>query len=125
MPRIVSLIASATEIVCALGMEKHLVGRSHECDYPPSVRQLPICTGPRFNVDGSSREIDERVKQSLLEATSVYRVDADLLQSLRPDVIVTQSQCAVCAVSERDVEDALKKSSAPLADSAHRFPVAK
>ena len=106
--RIVSLLASATEIVCALGMEKHLVGRSHECDYPSSVLELPVCTGPRFDVNGSSREIDDRVKQSLVEATSVYHVDAELLRSLRPDVIVTQAQCAVCAVSERDVEEALK-----------------
>jgi iron complex transport system substrate-binding protein len=109
MPRVISLIASATEIVCALGLEKDLVGRSHECDYPATVQRLPICTGPRFDVHGSSREIDDRVKQSLQETTSVYRVDADLLRSLRPDVIVTQAQCAVCAVSERDVQDALKQ----------------
>jgi iron complex transport system substrate-binding protein len=107
MPRIVSLIASATEIVCALGLEDQLVGRSHECDYPPSVSRLPICTGPKFDVHGTSREIDGRVKTVLAEATSVYRVDADLLKRLRPDVVLTQSQCAVCAVSTRDVEDAL------------------
>jgi len=107
MPRIVSLIASATEIVCALGFEDQLVGRSHECDYPPSVKRLPVCTGPRFDVDGSSREIDERVKSTLAAGSSVYSVDADLLRELRPDVIVTQAQCAVCAVSERDVELAL------------------
>ena len=62
MPRIVSLIASATEIVCALGFEEQIVGRSHECDYPESVRRLPICTTPKFDVEGSSRQIDERVK---------------------------------------------------------------
>src|SRR4051812_29931935 len=96
MARIVSLIASASEIVCALGCERDLVGRSHECDYPPAVTRLPVCTGPRFDVAGSSRDIDDRVKAILRDATSVYRVDADLLRELRPDVIVTQSHCEVC-----------------------------
>jgi iron complex transport system substrate-binding protein len=104
MPRVVSLIASATEIVCALGFENQLVGRSHECDFPPSVRRLPVCTAPKFNVEGTSYEIDQRVKAILQEALSVYRVDADLLKQLAPDVIVTQSQCEVCAVSLKDVE---------------------
>src|SRR5437868_5876894 len=108
VPRVVSLIASATEIVCALGMEDCLVGRSHECDYPPSVHRLPVCTEPKFDVEGSSRAIDDRVKAILEDATSVYRVDADLLKELRPDVIVTQTQCAVCAVSARDVDLALE-----------------
>jgi iron complex transport system substrate-binding protein len=107
MPRIVSLIASATEIVCALGLEDQLVGRSHECDFPPSVCHLPVCTAPKFDVHGSSREIDGRVKSVLQAATSVYRVDEDLLQRLRPDVVLTQSQCEVCAVSLSDVEAAL------------------
>jgi iron complex transport system substrate-binding protein len=105
--RIVSLIASATEIVCALGFEQHLVGRSHECDFPPSVRRLPVCTEPKFDVHGSSRDIDQRVKDTLRDSLSVYRVDANKLKQLRPDVIVTQSQCDVCAVSLRDVEQAV------------------
>jgi iron complex transport system substrate-binding protein len=104
MPRIVSLIASATEIVCALGFEDQLVGRSHECDFPPSVRRLPICTEPKFNVDGTSYQIDQRVKAILQESLSVYRVDAEKLRSLEPEVIVTQAQCEVCAVSLREVE---------------------
>jgi iron complex transport system substrate-binding protein len=107
MPRIVSLIASATEIVCALGFEDALVGRSHECDFPPSVQRLPICTEPKFPVDGSSYEIDQRVKAILQEGLSVYRVHGDVLRQLRPDVIVTQAQCEVCAVSQRDVEQAV------------------
>ncbi|HYT91397.1 MAG TPA: cobalamin-binding protein [Gemmataceae bacterium] len=107
MPRIVSLIASATEIVCALGFEEQLVGRSHECDFPESIKRLPVCTAPKFAVEGSSREIDERVKATLQEATSVYEVDAQLLKELRPDVIVTQAQCEVCAVSLKDVERAV------------------
>jgi iron complex transport system substrate-binding protein len=107
MPRVVSLIASATEIVCALGFEDQLVGRSHECDYPPSVRRLPVCTAPRFDVHGSSADIDRRVKDTLRDSLSVYRVDVEALKRLRPDAIVTQSQCEVCAVSRRDVERAL------------------
>ncbi len=106
MPRIVSLIASATEIVCSLGFHDALVGRSHECDYPYSVKRLPVCTEPRFKVEGTSREIDQRVREVLQESLSVYRVHADVLRELRPDVIVTQSQCEVCAVSERDVIEA-------------------
>src|SRR2546421_2762208 len=107
MQRIVSLIASATEIVCALGLEDQLVGRSHECDYPESVQRLPVCTEPRFNVEGSSYEIDQRVKAILQESLAVYRVHADMLKQLRPDVIITQTQCEVCAVSLRDVEQAV------------------
>jgi iron complex transport system substrate-binding protein len=106
-PRIISLIASATEIVCALGFESQMVGRSHECDFPASVKRLPVCTSPKFEVEGLSYEIDERVKAILQEALSVYRVDADLLESLRPTHIVTQSQCEVCAVSLKDVEQAV------------------
>ena len=107
MPRIVSLIASATEIVCALGFEEQLVGRSHECDYPPSVKKLPAVTKPKFDVEGSSAEIDRRVKETLEQSLSVYHVDADKLRQLKPDVIVTQSHCEVCAVSEKDVQRAI------------------
>src|SRR6185503_20660787 len=102
--RIVSLIASDTEIVCALGFEEDLVGRSHECDYPTSVKSLPVCTSPKFNVEGTSYEIDQRVKAILQDALSVYRVDAALLDELQPTHIITQSQCKVCAVSLKDVE---------------------
>ncbi|HEV8132191.1 MAG TPA: cobalamin-binding protein [Acidobacteriota bacterium] len=105
--RIVSLIASSTEIVCALGFEKDLVGRSHECDFPETVKQLPVCTEPKFNTEGSGYELDQRVKAILQEGLSVYRVDAGRLRQLCPDVIITQSQCEVCAVSLRDVERAV------------------
>ncbi len=104
--RIVSLIASATEIVYALGFGNELVGRSHECDYPPQVKDLPQCTSPKFNTDGTSYEIDQRVKAILQEAVSVYRVDAKLLDDLAPSHIITQAQCEVCAVSLKDVEAA-------------------
>lgn len=106
-PRIVSLIASATEIVCALGLENRLVGRSHECDFPTTVKELPVCTSPKFEVEGLSYEIDQRVKAILQESLSVYRVDADLLEQLQPTHIITQSQCEVCAVSLKDVEAAV------------------
>jgi iron complex transport system substrate-binding protein len=109
-PRVVSLIASATEIVGALGFVDALVGRSHECDYPPEVLRLPICTRPKFDVSGTSAEIDARVRalaRSADAALSVYDVDGNLLESLAPDVVVTQTQCEVCADSLRDVEAAL------------------
>jgi iron complex transport system substrate-binding protein len=104
--RIVSLIASATEIVCALGLRDQMVGRSHECDYPEGIAALPQCTSPKFKLDGSSYDIDQRVKAVLQESLSVYKVDAQLLESLAPTHIITQSQCEVCAVSLRDVEEA-------------------
>jgi iron complex transport system substrate-binding protein len=107
MDRIASLLPSATEIVCALGFEDRIVGRSHECDYPPSVTRLPVLTTPKFSPEGPSAEVDRRVRTILSEALSVYQVDADALRRLNPDVIVTQSQCAVCAVSMPDVEQAV------------------
>jgi iron complex transport system substrate-binding protein len=116
VPRVVSLIASATEIVCALGCEEWLVGRSHECDYPPSVRRLPVCTEPLIDPSRPSAEIDRQVKAVVRQALSVYRVHTDMLQALQPDVIITQTQCEVCAVSLTDVERAL---SAWLASRPH------
>ena len=106
-PRIISLIASATEIVCALGFEDRMVGRSHECDYPPSVEKLPVCSSSKVDVDGSSRAIDDQVRAIVADALSVYRVDARLLDEVAPTVIVTQTQCEVCAVSLKDVEQAV------------------
>ncbi len=105
--RIVSLIASATEIVAALGFESQLVGRSHECDYPPSVERLPACSSSKVDVNGSSRAIDDQVKSIVKDGLSVYRVDPALLDQLQPTLIVTQTQCEVCAVSLKDVEQAV------------------
>ena len=106
--RIVSLIASATEMVHALGLGEFQVGRSHECDYPPeAIAKLPVCTEPKFDISGDSREIDQRVKATLADAVSVYRVFDHVLERLEPTHIVTQTQCEVCAVSLRDVERAL------------------
>ncbi len=102
--RIVSLLPSSTEIVCALGLEANLVGRSHECDYPAGIEALPALTAPRFDPTGSGLEVDQRVKAALKEATSVYTIDAELLKRLAPDVVITQTQCEVCAVSFAEVE---------------------
>jgi len=104
--RIVSLIASSTETVSALGFEDQLVGRSHECDYPPSVTNLPICSEPKINVHGSSKDIDNRIRDVLREALSVYNVHVDILKKLNPTHIITQDHCEVCAVSLKDVKQA-------------------
>jgi iron complex transport system substrate-binding protein len=101
--RILSLLPSATEIVCALGYGDQLVGRSHECDHPSSVTDLPVCSRPRIRVDASSSEIDASVKSIVSRGLSVYEIDEATLRALAPDFIVTQIQCEVCAVSERDV----------------------
>jgi iron complex transport system substrate-binding protein len=102
-PRVVSLIASATEIVHALGFGEHLVARSHECDYPAAVRDLPAASRPSFATGGSSRAIDLAVKERLRRALSIYEVDAEVLRRVEPDVILTQTQCEVCAVTPGDV----------------------
>ena len=107
MPRILSLIPSSTEIVCALGFENQLIGRSHECDFPSSVQKLSSCTAPKFKVEGTSAEIDQRVKSILKNALSVYQIDEKKLQQMQPDIIITQAQCEVCAVSLKDVENAV------------------
>jgi len=104
--RIVSLIPSSTEIACALGLGGALVGRSHECDHPTAVTRLPVCTSARL-ADGSSREIDERVRDLVGRGLSVYDVDAQLLRALAPTLILTQDQCEVCAASLADVEAAV------------------
>jgi hypothetical protein len=105
--RIISLIPSATEIVAALGLEGALVGRSHECDYPLTVQSLPICTVPNLDPQGTSREIHDRVEDLLQSALSIYRIDLDALEHLRPTHILTQAQCEVCAVSLAEVEAAV------------------
>lgn len=105
--KIISLLPAATEIVCALGLQNRLVGRSHECDFPESVKQLPICSYDRIGANLSSLAIDRQVKQLLTNALSVYEVNTELVKQLAPDVIITQDQCAACAVSLPEVEQAL------------------
>ncbi len=106
-PRIVSLIASATEILDALGQTPFVVGRSHECDFPPEIGSRPVCTRPLFDVSGSSSQIDALVKSTLGSQLSVYEVFPEVLRQLNPTHIVTQIQCEVCAVSLADVQRSL------------------
>jgi len=106
-PNIVTLLASATEIVCALGYEDKLVARSHECDYPTSVTKLPACTESKINKWTTSFDIDKQVKSIVEQGLSVYRVDGNLLRKLQPDIIITQTQCEVCAAGPKDLDDAL------------------
>ncbi|BAY24273.1 ABC transporter substrate-binding protein [Calothrix sp. NIES-2100] len=105
--RIVSLIPSGTEILAALGLTDAIVGRSHECDYPPEIQNRPICTAARLNSNGSSQEIHNQVNNLLQSALSIYEINIEILEQVRPTHIVTQDQCDVCAVSLQDVEKAV------------------
>lgn len=102
--RIVSLLPACTEIACALGLEKQLVGRSHECDFPESIKKLPACTSAKFVCDVSSGEIDRQVKSLQQSTSSLYELNRQLIQELQPTHILTQAQCDVCAVHLADVE---------------------
>lgn len=102
--RIVSLLASATEIVCALGAGEMLVGRSHECDNPDWVRRLPACSAPAFDISVSSAEIDAEVRRRLRSGEPLYHLHADLIDRLHPDLLITQEHCEVCAVTPGDIE---------------------
>lgn len=111
--RVVSLLPAATEIVAALGYRHCLVGRSHECDFPADVQSLPVCTRPLFDVSGSSRAIDEQVRSALRESAALYGVRSDVLEQLRPTLIVGQQQCDVCAIPQEAVEQAVCSLPAP------------
>jgi iron complex transport system substrate-binding protein len=107
LPRVITMLPSATEIVCALGCRDAIVARSHECDYPNTIKQLPACTESKIDTQKASRDIDNQVKFIVEQGLHVYRVDGDFLKKLNPDVIVTQTQCEVCAASPKDLEEAL------------------
>src|SRR6266446_8746581 len=107
--RIVSLLPSTTEIVCALGLEAELVGITHECDYPPSVVDKPRLTASRISHETmTSREIDHAVRSQLDGHGSIYDLDETKLRALDPDLILTQELCEVCAVSYKTVEHAAR-----------------
>ena len=101
--RIVSLLASGTELCCALGAGDQLVGRSHECDFPPWVKRLPAVSEPTFDVSGTSGQIDRLVRERLRAGQPLYRVDAQAIARLAPDILITQTHCEVCAVTPEDL----------------------
>ncbi|PSQ98112.1 MAG: cobalamin-binding protein, partial [Bacteroidetes bacterium SW_7_64_58] len=105
--RIVSLLPAATEWVCMFGGQEQLVGRSHECGYPEEIQDVPVVTAPTYESDGDSAAIDEAVQEQLQEGLSLYEVDLERLRGLEPDLIVTQDQCEVCAVSLPELEERL------------------
>jgi iron complex transport system substrate-binding protein len=106
-PTIVSLIASATEIVCALGLQDRLVGVSHECDYPPEIRGLPVLSKAKVDPTASGIDIDRQVRELAQSGLGLYEIDVAALGRLAPGLVVTQDQCEVCAVSVKEVEHAL------------------
>lgn len=108
-PRIVSLLPSATEIACALGAAGDLVGISHECDFPPELRGIPVLTSSRVTNSASSGAIDAAVRALVHDALSIYAVDQTRLAALSPDLILTQDLCRVCAVSLSDVQSAVAR----------------
>lgn len=105
--RIVSLLPSATEIICALGLDDQLVGVTHECDHPPAVRDLPEVTLTRVPEDASSADIDRLVNERRGAGMALYALDRSKLDALQPDLIVTQALCGVCAVAEAEVQEAV------------------
>ncbi|NET67771.1 MAG: cobalamin-binding protein [Moorea sp. SIO1G6] len=105
--KIVTLLPSATEIVAALGLTDAIVGRSHECDYPATIKNRPVCTEAQINSNKPSAEIDDDINNLVKRALSVYQVKTDVLEQLQPTHIVTQDQCDVCAVNFDVVEKAV------------------
>ncbi len=106
--RVASLLPSSTEIACAVGARSQLVARSHECDFPADVKSLPSLTSARINAAAPSLEIDRDVKTLVAQGLSIYNVDAERLRELAPEVILTQTLCEVCAITPRDLEQALE-----------------
>jgi iron complex transport system substrate-binding protein len=104
--KIATLLPSATEIVCALGLGSDIVAVSHECDYPPEIRGRPVAVRPSIDAALSSREIDAQVEAALRRGDPLYRIDADVLRAAAPDLVITQDLCEVCALPSLDVEAA-------------------
>lgn len=101
--RIVSLLPSATEILCLLGLEDHIVGITHECDFPESISSRPVVTQTVIPKQASSRQIDTLVRERLETSRALYSLDLEMLETLQPDLLVTQALCDVCAVAEAEV----------------------
>jgi len=113
--RVVSLLGAATEVIYRLGLEKKLVGRSHECDYPPACLKLPCISRPRLDPESlSSLEIDEAVRNFSARNQPVYKLQDQTLQELKPDLLITQDHCRVCAVTKSDIEES---------KACHRIPL--
>ncbi len=106
--RIASLLPSATEIVCALGLTDSLVGISHDCDYPPAIRSKPVLSEAIVTTALPSGEIDARIRSKIHTGKSVYHLDEGQLAALRPELILTQELCEVCAPSYSLVKQAAK-----------------
>ncbi|MEM8677792.1 MAG: cobalamin-binding protein [Planctomycetota bacterium] len=104
--RIVSLLPSATEIVCALGLRENLVGVTHECDYPAGVERLPPVTQTLIPTDATSSEVDRLVREQMAQEPALYRLDVQRLVALAPDLVITQELCQVCAVPGSQVAEA-------------------
>lgn len=102
--KIATLLPSATEIVCALGLAGDIVAVTHECDYPPEIRGRPVAVRPLINAAAPSREIDAEVARALSRGEPLYRIDLDVLAAVRPDLLITQDLCDVCALPSLDVE---------------------
>ncbi|MCG8459999.1 MAG: ABC transporter substrate-binding protein [Holophagales bacterium] len=107
--RVASLLPSATEICCALGLEGHLVGRSHECDFPPDIERLPVLTRATVDSRATSAEIDRQVRRQLTEGLSLYEVEETTLRELAPDLVITQDTCDLCAVSFSTVQESVAR----------------
>lgn len=105
--RIVSLYPAATEIVCGLGLQSSLVGVSHECDFPAEIQSLPRVTRCLIPADATSGEIDRIVSERMAQQLPLYEVDRPRLLELKPDLVITQSLCRVCAINENDIVEAL------------------
>ncbi len=106
--RIISLVPSGTETLYNLGLTRYIVGRSHECDYPPEIENVPVCSKPRHEPVGVNSDIYKNSKSALNKALSIYKVDIDKLKELKPTHIITQTLCKVCTICTEDIEEALK-----------------
>jgi iron complex transport system substrate-binding protein len=109
-PRIVSLLPSLTELVCKLGLREHLVGRSHECDYPGGLEHLPAITSPKYHMSEEDRSgsIHQSITKLVQQGLSVYQVDDEVLAEIMPDIILTQDHCEVCAATMGDLTRAVE-----------------